>query len=319
MAAIHDTAYPRLKYSLSQKEISRIFTPLDEELNWVRARRLKGNLSLLCLVLLKCFQRLGYFPKAADIPTSVKRHIATFTRLNTTGGITLPRPPKTTQKRIKDSIRRYCEVETFSQEAQSEPLKMFAREMAKTKENIVDIINALLEYLVKESIELPAFSTLVRIAYSARAHANTQYFSSIIQSLTQEATETLESLLTNKNASGLSLWQLVKSEPARPSVRGLQLFTKHVVWVKSLHGQVGILPEIPEEKKAQFILEARAYTSNRMRAIQVTKRRALLALLVSEQLYCCTDFLIDFVIREIRKLHNKARVDLRNFRENLRT
>lgn len=29
MAAIHDTAYPRLKYNLTQKEISRAYTPVD--------------------------------------------------------------------------------------------------------------------------------------------------------------------------------------------------------------------------------------------------------------------------------------------------
>jgi hypothetical protein len=29
MAAIHDTAYPRLKYNLTQKEIARVYTPID--------------------------------------------------------------------------------------------------------------------------------------------------------------------------------------------------------------------------------------------------------------------------------------------------
>ncbi len=32
MAAIYDTAYPRLKYNLTQKEIFRVYTPIDEEL-----------------------------------------------------------------------------------------------------------------------------------------------------------------------------------------------------------------------------------------------------------------------------------------------
>lgn len=52
-----------------------------------------------------------------------------------------------------------------------------------------------------------------------------------------------------------------------------------------------------------------------MKAMQSPKRKALLALLVNEQLYCCTDFLIDFFIREIRKVHNNARKDLKSFQE----
>ena len=61
MAAIHDTAYPRLKYNLTQKEITRVYTPVDEEMIWLKKRRFKGDQSLTCLVYLKCFQRLGYF------------------------------------------------------------------------------------------------------------------------------------------------------------------------------------------------------------------------------------------------------------------
>ena len=91
MAAIHDTAYPRLKYNLSQKEINSIYTPLDDELIWVRTRRLKGELTLLCLVFLKCFQRLGYFPKVADIPKSIIVHIASFTRFIEAGEGDLPK------------------------------------------------------------------------------------------------------------------------------------------------------------------------------------------------------------------------------------
>ena len=75
------------------------------------------------------------------------------------------------------------------------------------------------------------------------------------------------------------------------------------------------MPEIPEEKRFQFILESRTYTADRMKAMQSPKRKALLALLVNEQLYCCTDFLIDFFIREIRKVHNNARKDLKSFQE----
>ena len=50
MAAIHDTAYPRLKFNLTKKEITKVYTPLDEEIVWAKSKRFKGQQLLLCLV-----------------------------------------------------------------------------------------------------------------------------------------------------------------------------------------------------------------------------------------------------------------------------
>lgn len=315
MAAIHDTAYPRLKFNLTQKEISRVYTPVDEEMIWLKKRRFNGDQSLTCLVYLKCFQRLGYFPKPSDVPVSLINHIASFTRFHDINYRHLPAVPKATHKRIKDAVRLYCDVTAFSLRNNGAWIKTFADDIARTKENVIDIINAMLEILVKESIELPAFSTLERIAYSSRSRANANYFRIITHTLSPSTVDTLTTLLTTKTDSGITYWQVLKSEPKKPSVRALKDFTAHTAWVKQLYEQVGPLPEIPEEKRAQFILEARAYTSDRMKAMQSAKRQALFALLVNEQLKCCTDFLIDFFIREVRKIHNKARSDLKKFQE----
>jgi TnpA family transposase len=156
---------------------------------------------------------------------------------------------------------------------------------------------------------------LNRIAYAARAQVNAEYFRILTQPLSSETKVRLEALLTTKGEQGKTDWHRLKSEPTRPSVKALQRFSEHTAWVQSLYKSVGPLPDIPDEKRRQFVLEARAYPSDRMRALQSAKRMALLALLVQEQLYCCTDFLIDFFIRELRKLHNRARLDLKRFQE----
>lgn len=108
----------------------------------------------------------------SDIPVSLINHIASFTRFDNEDHKRLPVVPKATHKRIKDAVRRYCDVTAFSLRNQGDWLKAFADDIARTKENLIDIINAMLEILVKESIELPAFSTLDRIAYPSRARAN---------------------------------------------------------------------------------------------------------------------------------------------------
>ena len=68
MPSVHETAYPRLKSSITEKELERHYTPNQEELalSLSCANGTTGRLSFL--VLLKTFQRLGYFVMLSDVP-----------------------------------------------------------------------------------------------------------------------------------------------------------------------------------------------------------------------------------------------------------
>ncbi|MFT6303449.1 MAG: hypothetical protein ACI9XK_002183 [Granulosicoccus sp.] len=70
----------------------------------------------------------------------------------------------------------------------------FAYDIATVKESTVDVINAMLEILIKESFELPTFSTLERLAHKARASALDHLFTNIASDLTPAAREKLDSL-----------------------------------------------------------------------------------------------------------------------------
>ena len=75
MASIERTAYPRFKKVVSERELHEVFTPTLDEVAWARdATRSKGN-TVALLVLLKSFQRLGYFPRLDDIPDGVIPHV----------------------------------------------------------------------------------------------------------------------------------------------------------------------------------------------------------------------------------------------------
>jgi Domain of unknown function (DUF4158) len=75
VASIERTAYPRFKRTIAAKELREAFTPGADEVAWAReATRSHAHL-LGLVVLLKCFQRLGYFPKLADVPAAVVEHV----------------------------------------------------------------------------------------------------------------------------------------------------------------------------------------------------------------------------------------------------
>ena len=71
-----DTAYPQLKSKLTKRDLKLCYTPTIEELKFCHSRT-RGKDSLLgFVVLLKTFQRLGYFIKAKEIPQQILIHIA---------------------------------------------------------------------------------------------------------------------------------------------------------------------------------------------------------------------------------------------------
>lgn len=75
MASIDRTAYPRFKRVVSARELAESFTPTAEEITWARGRTQTEGHLLSLVVLLKCYRRLGYFPKLRDVPPLVAGHI----------------------------------------------------------------------------------------------------------------------------------------------------------------------------------------------------------------------------------------------------
>ena len=68
MPGISDTAYPRLKPNPSAKEMDEVYTPNLFECGWVEQRTREPVPRIGLLVLLKTFQRLGYFVMVNEVP-----------------------------------------------------------------------------------------------------------------------------------------------------------------------------------------------------------------------------------------------------------
>ena len=81
MASIERTAYPRFKRYYTAKELQEIYTPKPSEIAFGRTATTGEENYLNLIVLLKSFQRLGYFPKLSDIPDRVINYIRTFLKL----------------------------------------------------------------------------------------------------------------------------------------------------------------------------------------------------------------------------------------------
>jgi hypothetical protein len=69
------TAYPRLPPVLSARELEEWFSPNSEEVSWACEKIMSGEFRVMLLVLLKCYQRLGYFPWLDGVPPEAVEHV----------------------------------------------------------------------------------------------------------------------------------------------------------------------------------------------------------------------------------------------------
>jgi hypothetical protein len=76
MTAIHETAYPRIRSNLTDKALRELYTPTADDLACIRDATKSAATALGLAILLKTFQRLGYFPVFDALPPRLIDHIA---------------------------------------------------------------------------------------------------------------------------------------------------------------------------------------------------------------------------------------------------
>lgn len=91
----------------------------------------------------------------------------------------------------------------------------YGAKITETKVNNVDIINSLIEGMIKENIELLAFSTIERIVQKCRVTANNNLYQSMTYELSIEQIKKIEQFFISGNIHS-SLWNKLKIEPNKP-------------------------------------------------------------------------------------------------------
>jgi uncharacterized protein DUF4158 len=75
VASIKRTAYPQFRRVVPARELDEVFTPTADEVAWAAARTTSDQHRLALLVLLKGYQRLGYFPNLLSVSVEVIVHV----------------------------------------------------------------------------------------------------------------------------------------------------------------------------------------------------------------------------------------------------
>ena len=314
MTAIYETAYPRLKSYPTRKELGRVWTPTSDEIGLARRTTKRPAARLGFLILLKAFQRLGYFCPIADVPWPVIRHLAAELDEEPIREKILAYERSGTRRRHCSIIREYLKIRPYGPAAQ-QLVERSVTDAARTKDEIPDLINVAIEELVRARQELPSFATLKRLAKRCRVQVHRKFYRSIAECLSEEDKALLNALFQPDPERYRTGWHELKQEPGAPTLTSFRLHIERVRWLSEQWCREEVLRDIPAVKIHRFAAEAKTLDASRMKEMEPNKRYALTLCLLKTRIAGSRDELAELFIKRMAKTHNSAKQALRNYRD----
>ena len=314
MARIQETAYPQLKSHYTAKELAEVFTPNDEEILCMENTTRQGSHSTqLCFVaLLKAYQCIGRPIFFEQLPGIVLNHIANS--LNIRIRLKNLTYSRSTRQRHIETIRQYLCM-NIDDQAHRACMKKAALAAAETKENVADIINDMIDYLIKERYELPTYKSLLRLARAVRKWVNHRYYDTITSQLSDEIKAFIDALFDVPREKNSAWWQL-KQEAKTPSAKSIQTFIQHLTELLALRKQIPFeLSSIPPVRLEGFTSEAIAIDAADMKKLKPNHRYALATILIGMKAATAIDDLCTTLVLWVRKFHTQAKEALDYYRK----
>lgn len=302
MTTIERTAYPRFGSSPSKSDLSRLYTPTFREIELAKRNTRGEGQSLAYLLMLKSFQRLGYFPAPEEVPEAIVSHIRARLKL---GAEVVASLPTRTRQRYRDSIREYLRVKAYGDEGRRVAAEAVA-EAAFSMDDPADLVNVAVEELIKERFELPAFSTLDRLTRHTRYSVNSRLFSRVDKRMTEAMKRSLDALLESARGARTEL-NLLKEAPKSATRKNLTELQERLVWLESLGDTNSLLEGIPNAKIEHLCAQARTLDASELRDFSIQRRRAMLVCLLHRSKVALRDNLAQMLLKIMAKVHKSGK------------
>ncbi|UBM07931.1 Tn3 family transposase [Cupriavidus metallidurans] len=305
MPAIFDTAYPRLGTETSSRELIELFTASPRERRFVASIARQVSKQIVLLAQLKVMQRLGYAIPVVDIPRDILDHIAGHLKGQIPGRLALGRYDASGSKsRHLKQFRDFLQISPLGN-ADRLWLDWIAYTAAKSKHEIADIINVMIEELMRHRYELPTLAVLTRMAKQARSRFHEEIYRAIADALPLASRQRIEELLTTRG--GKAFWDQIKREPKQAKLREITDYLRHFQAVSTLCDGLPANIDLPATKRGHWVIEARALDIAEMRALKPAKRYALAVLLIQAQQQKALDDIAEMFIKSVRHMHSLAK------------
>jgi len=311
MTTLERTAYPTFKSAPMPKELAAQYTPTASEVAFAQAqaRSKSGQLSLL--VMLKAFQRLGYFPALTAIPSMLIQHLRACLNLR---DHVAARLSLRSLRHYQVAIRHYLTIKPYDQTAQAY-LKDQIAAAAITKDHPADLLNVAVELLLKDRYELPAFSTLDHLISHMRSTSNSHLFQQISEGLSTAEQTYLDQLLLSATPETQASLNLLKAPPQSATFAHLTHLQTKFNQLMSFGEAKRLLQGLPSTKRQSFAAQAKALDMAELREHQPQKRRTLLLCLLYQAQVQTRDHLVEMFLKRMQRIKQQAKARLVELRE----
>ncbi|RQM53612.1 MULTISPECIES: Tn3 family transposase [Burkholderia] len=312
MTKVHESAYPVLPAEPEAAELRTVYTPSAAEIRFVFGQFRQAPTRVLILAQLKLLQRLGYMPVISDVPPAIIEHVCAVLGARPLPRTTLARYDRSGSKsRHQKILREFLRILPVDSTVQTWLTKLAAN-AARTKAELPDIVNVMLEELVRRRYELPPLATLTRIASQARSQLHESIYHAFVDSLDDALKERVDALFLTRR--GRTQWDELKREPKRPGPREIASFLEHI---HAMNALTDGLPPVPNmlsvPKRMQFVTEGRALNVHEMRALKPAKRYTLALLFMLAQRQKALDDVAEIFIKTVRNLEHTAKLRLQQY------
>ncbi len=303
---LQDTAYPRLKTTVSPAELAQIWTATAEERAWVTQAARGPVAQFGLLATLKCVQRLGYFVPLADLPRPVWDHLVQTIRPARIRDQLLRYDHGSTRWRHRSLIRAYLHLTPFDAPARHLAVRTRQDAVAR-REAVADLVNVAVEELVHHRVELPPFGVLWRAAWRIQAGYHRRQWQRMAARLAPADRIRLSALFEVVPTSRWSPWQRAKTAPGPPTARRFQAVWEHLQWLESWPLPETLLADVAVATRHQWATEARSLDAARMLALAEDKRWALTVAFLVDRAVQTRDDLAEMLIKRMQHLHKRGR------------
>ena len=195
MSTIEHTAYPRYsnRRRMKPNELEEYYTLSTNEVSLMNRYARGDKYRLNFAIQLKTFQNLGYFIAVDEVPDEIISHMRKTTKFHYRQSYGYERFEDDYSKSLythRDRIRVYLnvtkwdkqEVDGYRKNLARKAAIKYAYEISHTMNNISDIINAVIQYMIENRLELPSFHTLDDLVRHTRHVVNNKIFQQVFNS-----------------------------------------------------------------------------------------------------------------------------------------
>lgn len=320
MTSIDRTVYPRFKKAFTVSELEQVFKASEEELSFAKSESKKSSHYFTLLTLMKCQQYLGYFPSLKDVPQQVQNYLRVQIGLLPVVELLDDKDDKLKKDfhLFRKRIRSFRDIKPYKKGGKIVASTQMENS-AYTMSDPADLINVAIEKLIQQRFELPAFSTLNRMAGSIRTRIHEEIYSQITEPLTEEEIQRLDSLLKVAQDERITDFTKLKQTPGKASLKQMNLWSSHLDWMTNILQPQPFLEGIAHTKIRQFASEAKGLEVSDMNDIKSDQKRySLMICLIQFFQVKCRDQLALMFLKRMKRTHNTAREKLKILQDKYR-